>query len=55
MTFYRFGGIRDYYETIEEYVYIKKRRIKYTLFISSNDWIPLEILLGIPFFITTRF
>ena len=55
MTFYGFGGTRDYYKAIEKYIYIERRRVKYTLFISPNDRIPSEILLRIPFFITTRF
>src|SRR5437667_11154041 len=52
MTFYRFGNTREYYEVIKEYVWIYKKKIKLALFISPNDRIPSEILLGIPFFIT---
>ena len=55
MTFYRFGHTWEYYEVIEEYVWIHKKKIKLALFINPNDRIPLEILLGIPFFIAIGF
>src|SRR2546430_13388722 len=55
MTFYRFSYTREYYEVIKEYVWIYKKKIKLALFISPNDRMPLEILLGMPFFITIGF
>ena len=55
MTFHRFGHTREYYEVIEEYVQIYKKKIKLALFVSPNDRMPLEILLGIPFFIAMSF
>ena len=55
ITFYRFGHTWEYYEVIKEYVWIYKKKIKLAFFISPNDRIPLEILLGIPFFITISF
>ena len=55
MTFYRFGHMWEYYEVIEEYIWIYKKKIKLALFISPNDRMPSEILLGIPFFIAIGF
>src|SRR6266516_7945461 len=55
MTFHRFGHTREYYEIIEEYVWIHKKKIKLALFVSPNDRMPLEILLGMPFFIAIGF
>src|SRR6266516_5627948 len=55
MTFYRFGHMWEYYEVIEEYIWIYKKKIKLALFISPNDRMPLEILLGILFFIAIGF
>src|SRR6266516_938509 len=51
MTFYSFVHTREYYEVIEEYVWIYKKKIKLALFISPDNRMPLEMLLEIPFFI----
>ena len=37
MTFYKFGHTREYYEVIKQYVWIHKKKIKLSLFISPND------------------
>ena len=55
MTFYRFGNTWEYYVVIKEYVWIYKKKIKLALFVSPNDRIPSEILLGILFFIAIGF
>src|SRR5256886_561773 len=55
MTFYGFGHTWEYYEVIEEYVWIYKKKIKLALFVSPNGRIPSEILLGMPFFIAIGF
>ena len=55
MTFHGFGHTREYYEVIEEYVWIHKKKIKLALFVSPDDRMPSEMLLGMPFFIATGF
>ena len=55
MTFHKFGNTWEYYKVIKEYVWIYKKKIKLALFISPNNRIPSEILLGMPFFIAIGF